>query len=63
METKPRTLKQVDARTPQETKRIRETTLKRLLSTPPKRHDEMVAERRNRKQRQATATKVRDGNK
>ena len=35
-----------DARSPQETARIREATLKRILSMPPKRHDEMVAERK-----------------
>jgi hypothetical protein len=35
-----------DERSPEETDRIREATLKKLLSTPPKRHDEMLAERR-----------------
>jgi hypothetical protein len=35
-----------DERSPQETVRIREATLKRILSTPPKRHDEMIAERK-----------------
>jgi hypothetical protein len=32
-------------RSPEETERIREATLKRILSTPPKQHKEMVAER------------------
>ena len=35
-----------DERSPQETERIREATLKRLLSTPPKRHAELIAERK-----------------
>jgi hypothetical protein len=35
-----------DERTPQETERIRERTLKRILSTPPKRHADMIAERK-----------------
>ena len=35
-----------DERSPQETERIREQTLKRILSTPPKRHAEMIAERK-----------------
>lgn len=35
-----------DERSPQETERIREQTLKRILNTPPKRHDEMIAERK-----------------
>jgi hypothetical protein len=35
-----------DERSPEETERIRERTLKRILSTPPKRHDEMIAERK-----------------
>jgi len=35
-----------DERTPAETERVRETTLKRLLSTPPKRHKDMIAERK-----------------
>lgn len=34
-----------EERSPEETERIREATLKRLLSTPPKRHDEMLKER------------------
>jgi hypothetical protein len=42
----PRTPKNDDERSPQETERIREQTLKRILNTPPKRHDEMIAERR-----------------
>ena len=33
-------------RSPEETERIREATLKKLLNTPPKRHSEMVAERK-----------------
>jgi hypothetical protein len=33
-------------RSPQDTERIREQTLKRILNTPPKRHDEMIAERK-----------------
>jgi hypothetical protein len=35
-----------DERSPQETERIREATLKRILSTPPKPHKAMIAERR-----------------
>jgi hypothetical protein len=35
-----------DELSPAETERIRERTLKRILGTPPKRHDEMIAERR-----------------
>jgi hypothetical protein len=35
-----------DKRSPEETERIREATLKRLLNTPPKRHDEMLKERK-----------------
>lgn len=35
-----------EERSPAETERIREATLKRLLQSPPKRHDEMIAERR-----------------
>jgi hypothetical protein len=35
-----------DERSPEETERIREATLKRLLNTPPKRHDEMLKERK-----------------
>jgi hypothetical protein len=42
----PRTPKNDDERSPQETERIREQTLKRILNTPPKRHDEMLAERK-----------------
>jgi hypothetical protein len=38
--------KEVDERSPDEPERIRERTLKRILSTPPKRHDEMIAERK-----------------
>jgi hypothetical protein len=33
-------------RSPEETERIREATLKRLLSTPPKQHKDMIAERK-----------------
>lgn len=36
-----------DERSPAETERIREATLKTLLNTPPKTHDEMVKERRS----------------
>jgi hypothetical protein len=35
-----------DERSPEETERIRERTLKRILGTPPKRHAEMIKERR-----------------
>lgn len=35
-----------DERSHQETERIREATLKRILSTPPKRHADMIAERK-----------------
>jgi hypothetical protein len=38
-----------DERTPQETERIREQTLKRILSTPPKRHADMIAERKSKR--------------
>jgi len=44
-----KTPKNEDERSPKETERIREATLKRLLGTPPKRHNEMIAERRVRK--------------
>ena len=37
-----------DERSPQETERIREATLKRILSTPPKSHKDMVAERKSK---------------
>jgi hypothetical protein len=37
---------QADERSPEETERIREVTLKKLLSTPPKPHKDMVAERK-----------------
>jgi hypothetical protein len=33
-------------RSPAETERIREATLKKLLSTPPKQHKDMIAERK-----------------
>ena len=35
-----------DKRSPAETERIREATLRRLLTTPPKPHADMVKERR-----------------
>jgi len=35
-----------DERSPEETERIREATLKRMLNTPPKPHADMVKERR-----------------
>ncbi len=35
-----------DERTPAETDRLREATLKRLVNTPPKSHADMVKERR-----------------
>ena len=35
-----------DERSLAETERIREATLKRILNTPPKRHDAMIAERK-----------------
>jgi hypothetical protein len=34
-----------DERSPRETERIREATLKKLLSTPPKPHAEMIKDR------------------
>jgi hypothetical protein len=46
-----KTPKSEDERSPKETERIREATLKRLLSTPPKRHDEMIAERKGKRGR------------
>jgi hypothetical protein len=52
MSNKPRPPKPPDAadqRTPEETERIREAALKRLLATPPKRHDEMIAERKRKR--------------
>jgi hypothetical protein len=46
--------KQDDERSPEETERIREATLKRLLNTPPKQHKDMLAERKaKRSQRPA----------
>ncbi len=42
-----------DERTPQETERIREATLKRILSTPPKQHKDMVAERKAKRKRKS----------
>lgn len=41
-----RSKKDDDERSHQETERIREATLKRLLNTPPKRHAELLKERR-----------------
>ena len=38
-----------DERSPEETERIREETLKRILSTPPKQHKDMVAERKDKR--------------
>jgi len=35
-----------DERSPEDTERIREATLKRLLNTPPKHHKDMIAERK-----------------
>ncbi len=43
-----------DERSPQETERIREQTLKRILNTPPKRHDEMIAERKAKRSQTRT---------
>jgi hypothetical protein len=40
-----------DERSPGETERVREATLKRLLNTPPKRHDEKIAERKKAKRK------------
>ena len=42
-------------RSPEETERIREATLKRLLNTPPKRHDEMLKERRAKRGKRSAA--------
>jgi hypothetical protein len=44
-----------DERSPQETERIREATLKRLLSTPPKPHKDMLAERKAKREPQRRA--------
>lgn len=66
MPNRPRTPKQPtqdDQRSQAETERIRESTLKRMLNTQPKRHDEMIADRKDRKERQAIAAKKREGNK
>lgn len=38
-----------DERSPAETERIREATLKRLLKTPPKRHADILAERKEKR--------------
>jgi hypothetical protein len=46
-----------DERSPEETERIREATLKKLLSTPPKRHDEMLKERKAKRGRKSEASK------
>jgi hypothetical protein len=40
-----------DERSPQETERIREQTLKRILTTPPKRHADMLSERKEKRER------------
>jgi len=40
-----------DERSPEETERIREATLKRLLSTPPKQHKDMLAERKAKRRK------------
>jgi hypothetical protein len=40
-----------DERSPQETESIREATLKKLLSTPPKPHNEMLKERKAKRGR------------
>jgi hypothetical protein len=42
--------KKDDERSPQETEGIRERTLKRILSTPPKRHADMIAERKTKRE-------------
>jgi hypothetical protein len=46
-----------DERSPEETERIREATLKRLLNTPPKHHKDMVAERKAKQGRKAPPKK------
>jgi hypothetical protein len=46
-----------DERSPAETERIREATLKRILSTPPKRHADMLAERKAKRARPASEKK------
>jgi hypothetical protein len=38
-----------DERSPPEIERIREKTLKRILNTPPKRHADVIAERKARR--------------
>lgn len=42
-----------DERSPEETERIREATLKKLLSTPPKHHKDMIAERQAKRSRKS----------
>jgi hypothetical protein len=50
--------KSTDAeRTPAETERIREATLKRILSTPPKRHADMIKERKAARRKTGKAGK------
>jgi hypothetical protein len=39
-----------DERSPPETERIRERTLKRILNTPPKRHADLLAERKAKRE-------------
>jgi hypothetical protein len=39
-------IESLDQRSPVETERIREATLKRILNTPSKRHAEMIAKRK-----------------
>ena len=46
-----KTPKNDDERSVRETERIREATLKRLLNTPPKRHADMIAERKAKRGR------------
>jgi hypothetical protein len=45
-----------DERSPQETERIREATLKKLLSTPPKQHKDMIAERKAKRPKKGKST-------
>jgi hypothetical protein len=46
-----------DERSAQETERIREQTLKRILSTPPKRQADMIADRKEARPKQKGAPK------
>ena len=41
----PKKIDEADERSPAETERVADATLKRLLSTPPKPHKEMVGKR------------------